>query len=563
MSDTPPLPLLARGGGLLRSLSTSSRSSVSSSRSSASSQLRRYSSLRSPAKTPDLSSANKPLISSPISVSHSTFPDPSSSSDLDTSSSSSMLNVGTPGASAMRQIAKRLEDVAVPGPPMRDIWLKNEAKTSSSPPPKRKTRKESSFRTSVAWPTRAFKSSHDSTPPRSSANRESVISDPFNVSHVLHVDVDDFVRNQQSRRAPPSAPEPPCNPAPPAKDDDNDSQLPPPIPAKNPRTPLLSSTTPSGDAAAFHTPPVSPETTGKLNPKPSRPLSANAFDSSTTTTSPSKPSIRRYSLNPPSPVSSDNRSSTTSSLIFSQSWRGSLRNSAHSADTEHSALALGPGELLYKTANDPLDEEEDVDDDDDDSNARTPPPRPPRPENSWLDDERDRLLIEEIMDSYCRSSLLFSCSSVNFQQGEFVPGEPVSSRRPSEVVLEQQPEHNNGGASPALPSIPPLNPLRNASTPSDACIPTSTTSTTTISTAKPPHIPLRRRSAELFPTRAQSLKYSGGGLNFPLHNRRISEEPDDLYDPAHQRSSLLKANRISREVCAGRESPILGGGGFI
>lgn len=132
MADSPQTNQPRR---IPRSISVSSGASASSSLSANSSSLTRCHStvitspLTPPAATdettPDSPSAQ---ISPPVLVSHSSF------SQLD---SASMFHVSSGGGSKMRSIAKRLEDVVVPGPPMRDIWLKDEKRTARKQEAKR------------------------------------------------------------------------------------------------------------------------------------------------------------------------------------------------------------------------------------------------------------------------------------------------------------------------------------------------------------------------------------------------------------------------------------------
>ncbi|KAK9389733.1 hypothetical protein V1515DRAFT_594323 [Lipomyces mesembrius] len=436
--------------------------------------------------------------------------------------------------SSSHLIAKKLEDVVVPGPPMKDVWLKEERK---------KQRKEA-IRSSIMWPTKKIFSKHDN---RSSQDRYALsISRPFNVSHVLHLEVQDFFSNSSSKVPTVSSKK---------KDVDPKSYK----QRKLPPTPL--------------TPPLTPEPQKKSSGV-RRTVAAIPISSA-----------------PPSPTDSVLRSP---SMIIPASWRRRSRDSGLSESPSkgqlsgqttavsknskgvNSSLGLSPSSL----SSPPTPPQR--------SNSRrlsaqspqkAPPPRPNRPESTWYDDE-DKDVLEYIMDTYYRQSMSMIYSDVKVQQPQILNnGDRLSlnSRRPSEVAIYESEEEGLPDVHDIkdLP-LQPILPLRLSSSrlsfESDFSSASSVSSQPVNSTSASP-VPIKvqrtmmtmnlptKSNSMVIPPRTQSLKYSAKGTL--RHERRISEEPADLSAYESQSSTKSSVNGHVSMERVGYESPVLGTATFL
>ncbi|KAK9324420.1 hypothetical protein V1517DRAFT_317458 [Lipomyces orientalis] len=489
-----------------------------------SSQLSRVASLRSTVSS-EISSSSDSLILSAFQN--------SSTQSVDQSSSNGMQHRSN-NMSSSHIIAKKLEDVVVPGPPMKDVWLREERK---------KQRKEA-IRSSIMWPTKKIFSKRDER--ESQARPAPSISQPYNVSHVLHLEVQDFFHHSSSQVPTVGSKKKEIAP-----ESYKQRKLPP--------TPL--------------TPPLTPERHNR---------SSNVRNTVT--------AVPVFST-PPSPADSDPRSP---SMILPASWRRRSRDSGlgeagskvrASASTtpeskkskvRDSSHVLSPSGLSLPptppqrsgcrlSAQSP---------------QKNPPTRPNRPESTWYDDE-DKDILEYIMDSYYRRSMSMIYSDVKVQHPEILSnGDRLSlnSRRPSAVTIYD-------GEDQCLPEVhdikdlplQPIPPLRLSSSrlsfESDYSSASSVSSLPVNSpSASPVPVKVQRTMMNMntpsrsyvnapIPPRMQSLKYSAKCMM--RHERRISEEPDDFstYDSRPSTKSTVD-RRVSKER-VGYESPVLGTAAFL
>ncbi|KAK9368655.1 hypothetical protein V1509DRAFT_622361 [Lipomyces kononenkoae] len=459
----------------------------------------------------------------------------SSAENVDESTSEPMRPHGN-NISPSLMIARKLEDVVVPGPPMKDVWLKEERK---------KQRKEA-IRSSLMWTNKKLFSRTDNNV---SEDQPSVsISRPFNVSHVLHLEVQDFFSHSPSQAA--------------TAIDSNNKGVDPKRykQRKLPPTPL----TP--------TPPLTPE--------------RQKTDSSVRRTVAGIP----MPTGPPSPTDSPLRSP---SLILPVSWRRKSRDTVLSASRSTGQLSSrtspqskdnkggNNGQVLSPgSPSSPVTPPQR-------SQSRqwrlppekTAPPRPNRPDSTWYDDE-DKDVLEYIMNRYYRQSISMTYSDVKVQQPKILSnGDRLSlnSRRPSEVAIydaedESLPEVHDIKDLPLQPILPLRLSSSRLSFESDYSSASSVSSLPANSTSASPvpikvqrtmmnmNLPQRSQNSLSLPPRIQSLKHSAKGAM--KHERRISEEPDDLtaYESQSAKSALNK--RVSMER-VGYESPVLGTATFL
>ncbi|KAK9245559.1 hypothetical protein V1506DRAFT_474422 [Lipomyces tetrasporus] len=503
--------------------------------------LARHSSLRAPTSRPSSQLSRAASLWSTISSEISGSSDSlilgafqnSSTQNVDQSSSHSIQPQGNSMGSS-HTIAKKLEDVVVPGPPMKDVWLREERK---------KQRKEA-IRSSIMWPTKKIFSKRDD---RESQSRLALsISQPYNVSHVLHLEVQDFFHDPSSQVPTVGGKKKEIAP-----ESYKQRKLPP--------TPL--------------TPPLTPE---RHNRRSNVPNAVAAVPVSSA---------------PPSPADSDPRSP---SMILPASWRrrsrgsglseaeSKVRSSAPTTPDSKKSKARDSNHVLSprglslpptpphrsgcrRSAQSP---------------QKNPPSRPNRPESTWYDDE-DKDILEYIMDSYYRQSMSMIYSDVKVQHPEILSnGDRLSlnSRRPSAVTIydsEDQclPEVHDIKDLPLQP-IPPLRLSSSrlsfesdySSASSVSSLPVNAPSASPVPVKVQRTMmnmnPLSRSHASApIPPRMQSLKYSAKCTL--KHERRISEEPDDLstYDSRHSTKSAVD-RRVSKER-VGYESPVLGTAAFL
>ncbi|KAK9241354.1 hypothetical protein V1525DRAFT_392895 [Lipomyces kononenkoae] len=449
--------------------------------------------------------------------------------DSDPESMRSQGNSISPGL----MIARKLEDVVVPGPPMKDVWLKEE---------RRKQRKET-IRSSFMWPSKKIFSRTDN---KVSEGQPSVsISRPFNVSHVLHLEVQDFFSHSPSQMA---------------TIDNNKNALDPKRykQRKLPPTPL--------------TPPLTPE---RKKTDSSIRRTVAAITMPTAPSSPTDSALRSPSLILPA---SWRRRSRDSGLSQScSSGQLSSRTSPQSCDNK----GRGDGQILPpgSPSSPPTPPQR--------SHSRqwrpppekTAPPRPNRPDSTWYDDE-DKDVLEYIMDRYYRQSMSMIYSDVKVQQPKILSnGDRLSlnSRRPSEVAIydvedEGLPEVHDIKDLPLQPILPLRLSTSRLSFESDYSSASSVSSQPVNSASASPvpikvqrtmmngNLPQRSQNSSSISSRFQSLKHSSKGAM--RHERRISEEPDDLSAYESQSAKSAVNRRVSVERVS-YESPVLGTATFF
>ncbi|KAK9463733.1 uncharacterized protein V1516DRAFT_668553 [Lipomyces oligophaga] len=555
--DQPPLHPLSR---------TSSLNSVCSSASFASrslldpptpstpsnSSIRRSSSLRlgsSSIRSETVSNHSSRSLSLSVptaSPTASTGPTSATSSPIQMTSSSS-------ASSPARNVARTIEDVTLPGPPMRDIWLKEE---------KKKIRRDN-LRSSLMWSSkRIFRSdisqtkapltsklsapgqlrsspskmasnaalSFKSSPSESTISEESsptsTISGPYNVSHVLHVDLDDMMGHSHMGAATHSASLSMSSGTLNFHRSDDSSVSADSYPFTNSRSTSSQSSTsyPEFKSLAYDevvTPPLSP--TSK---------SASSYSSPSDTTSPV--SAYKYTshsrVSPPSPTNSETQSSETSFIIPSalRSTFGSEKSSL-TEQTIH-APPVPPKDRRRAAARAAaniskfMGTHSNFNCDPALTHAPRRPERPERPaEIDTIQNLTDLTMIDQLVDEYYKrvNTAMPSLRPVTESSPvNIVSGEKITSRRPSAL--------DDSLGSRQYP-ITPLNisRLSNTSFESDSR-PSSSSSGSSPSVTS--------NASPIFPIRNQSLKHSGGG-SFILHERRITEELEDSDIPVSSDSS--------------------------
>ncbi|KAK9454570.1 hypothetical protein V1511DRAFT_488937 [Dipodascopsis uninucleata] len=462
--------------------------------------------------------------------------------------------------------------MAIPGPPMKDVWLKEE---------KKKNRKQA-IRDSLARPSKLFTNSRDSDSmattatvtaavsssssstssskssrrlstanlPRVSStssapsgtntattttgvsdkipisksmplagnnssnrkSREMNISWPYNVSHVMHLNVDDVIVHHST----------------PVEG--------PPTPKKTPtRKPLPLSF--SRMKSQMISPPSSPTNGGRKRASFFR---SEQPDSPPVTPSPIIPSSLRKHFRESNYSEVDPaRSGSPLSKYFGYSDdRKSVRRESKVPDMLSVPTAPYSSKKNRKS-------------------AKPSPPRPKRPDTA-LDEGEGRYILEEIMDAYYRQSYYFLEADVNIQPPHVIYNDDTRasyiSRRACSVGSEELSGlRGENHDIQNLPYVPPLFHNKRMSFDSDLSTASSTVS------LSPSSSPVMRSSMKA--SSMQNLKYSKGPKG---HERKISEEPDgfggDLWPP--RGASLNRYNSVSKESIGG-ESMILGNNSYI
>ncbi|KAK9315875.1 hypothetical protein V1522DRAFT_404860 [Lipomyces starkeyi] len=436
--------------------------------------------------------------------------------------------------SSSHLIAKKLEDVVVPGPPMKDVWLKEE---------KKKQRKEA-IRSSIMWPTKKIFSKNDN---RSSQDRYTLsISRPFNVSHVLHFEVQDFFSNSSSQVPTVSSKK---------KDVDPKSYK----QRKLPPTPL--------------TPPLTPEPQKKSS---NVRQTVAAIPISSAPPSPTGPALRSPSMIIPASWRRRSRDSGLSESPARGQLSGQTTPVSKNSKGRTNSLGLSPSSLSSPPTPPQRSNSRRLSGQ---SPQKAPPPRPNRPESTWYDDE-DKDVLEYIMDTYYRQSMSMIYSDVKVRQPEILNnGDRLSlnSRRPSAVAIyeseeEGLPEVHDIKDLPLQPILPLRLSSSRLSFESDYSSASSVSSQPVNSTSASP-VPIKvqrtmmnmnlpkKSNSMAIPPRTQSLKYSAKGTM--RHERRISEEPDDLSTYESQSSTKSGVDRHVSMERVGYESPVLGTATFL
>ncbi|KAK9450504.1 uncharacterized protein V1518DRAFT_414011 [Limtongia smithiae] len=196
---------------------------------------------------------------------------------------------------------------------------------------------------------------------------------------------------------------------------------------------------------------------------------------------------------------------------------------------------------------------------------RPPPARPQRPESSWFDDDADRDILEEIIDVYCRRSLLLACADVGEQRVVDVlqPGpEGIYSRHASEVDPALSSDEDCDKVDPKYLFLPEILPLSTCRRPiSHRWSTDSESSESSVSNASSLSSPGGTFKTPPVPPRNTSLRYSPS-RTLVNHQRKISEDPNESVEDYDAASMASRESRVFRERY-GIDSPILGSGNMI
>ncbi|KAK9468774.1 hypothetical protein V1512DRAFT_63634 [Lipomyces arxii] len=207
--------------------------------------------------------------------------------------------------------------------------------------------------------------------------------------------------------------------------------------------------------------------------------------------------------------------------------------------------------------------------DDDSEQQKLAPPRPPRPESSWYDEDKD--ILDHLIASYCRKlstdrALEINDSNnlmVNVHQRQVFTNYD-ESRRPSAVSIYDPEADDFANEDHDIGNLPKSSLMIPASPMSfESDISSASSSDTWLTSPPPPPPPPKAPRPWIAPPRSFSLRHSGKSQ--VRHERKISEEPDDVAAYEQKQAMIEKVSRqyrVSREM-HGRESPLLGAAAFI